>query len=114
MLDLMKIQALGEIPVDNQSNYRRTIENIDLVFEQSSCLYLFYEQLFSDETIGRLSDFLCLPYRPPASEARVNSCPAGDAPPAMLEDIATQIYRPVYDFVQDRFGCLPREWRPLK
>jgi hypothetical protein len=113
ILDLVRIESLGDFPLENQSNYRRTIQNIDASIDKESCTYLFYEELFCCETIISLSESLGLQYKIPDLGIRINSCSSGDGPPSELVDRAVQIHEPVYAFVRDRFGCYPEKWRAL-
>lgn len=99
-----------------RSNYQKTIEELESVIPADRILYFFYETLTSPKTgpaeIRRLEDRLGLQrieLDPALFDKSVNA-----SPPATLnreqETAAHDIFRPVYEFVEKRFGPQPG-WR---
>ena len=96
-----------------RSDYRRTIEALEAAVPAERVLYLFYENLFTPEAMGRLATFLGI--RPIRADfgRRVN---AGRTLPVRLEGAllarARVRFLPVYEYVAARFGDeLPTAWR---
>lgn len=99
-----------------RSNYHRTIEELESAISADRILYFFYETMTSPETgpaeIRRLEDALGL--KPVDLAQQLFKRPVNASPPATLgrelEAAAIDVFRPVYDFVEQRFGRQPG-WR---
>lgn len=100
----------------NRSDYRRTIGELESVIPADRILYFFYETMTSAETgpaeIRRMEDGLGLEHADLGQE--LFNRPVNASAPASLsrkqEAAAVDLFRPVYDFVEKRFGRLPG-WR---
>ncbi len=95
-----------------RGRYDLTLKAMDNVFQPEEMLVLFFEELFTDATIARITDFLGISARLARFEKRVNSnlnkVKLNDANAAMIREA----YTPVYDYCRLRFGsALPVSWR---
>ncbi len=92
-----------------RSDYPRTIEELEKAVPQEDILYLFYEDLFTEESISRLTDFLGIDYIPFSNE-RVNSG-TGEGAPLEWKRLAREELATVYDFVNAKFSAeVPAYW----
>ncbi len=101
--------AGGERELDLRCDYRGALERIFAAVPASERLVLFYETLFSTETIQRLTDFLGLSALAPDTERRVY----GAVPiplDAAREAAARKRLAPQYAYVRNTFGALPPQW----
>lgn len=93
-----------------RSDYARTITELEAAVPQGQILYLFYEELFSDERLHELCNFLGLDFVPGHYDEKVFAGMVADAPEAWLTS-ARQRLAPVYEFVSQRFGArVPQSW----
>jgi hypothetical protein len=97
-----------------RSDYRVMLNTMDAEVPKERGLVLFFERLFSDESLKRLCGFLDIGFRPGAYDRVVNG---GDALPALREDVETVLQErlaPVYRDLAARFGQqLPDEWHNI-
>jgi len=100
-----------ELPGGRDSDYERTVRMIDSVFPEEDRLYLFYEDLFTEASIRRLTGFLGVDYAPPLFDVRHNDDKLALDLPADLAVDAARRLSGVYRFVASRFGALPAHWR---
>ena len=100
-------------PAMLRSRYDLTIQTIEGVVPGDRVLYLFFETMFNQTEMDRLTAFLGVRAWPAPIDRKVHeSVTAGVRPPEALEDEAVEALRPVYDFVRGRFGALtPEAWR---
>ncbi len=88
-----------------RTRYDITIKNLEKVFDENNIFYGFYEELFNDESIRRLDDFLGIPFEPGNYDLRVNE---GQKPnefnKIVYEKIIANYYRDTYKFIFDKFG----------
>jgi hypothetical protein len=103
-------------PAMARSRYDRTIERFERVVPRERMFYLFFETMFRQEEMDRLTDFLGIGRRAAPVERKVHpGVRAEVAFPAALEAEAAAALRPVYDFVRARFGdAVPAAWRPAE
>ncbi len=102
-----------------RSRYDLTIERLERAVPRARIGYFFFETLFRQEEIDRLCDFLGVARHPARFERRVNAdrgeeraAGGSEAILAALEEQATEVLAPTYDFVRARFGALvPARWR---
>lgn len=95
-----------------RGRYDLTLRAMDKVFAPEEMLVLFYENLFTDESIVRVTDFLGVSAKPALFEKRVNAnlkkLKLGAADAAVIRDA----YAPVYEYCRERFGsAVPASWR---
>lgn len=94
-----------------KGDYCQTINNLESVVSRDNILYLFYENLFTDESIKKICDFLDIEYLSANFSSRVNK---GDYSKDIsgIDLHAEELYRPIYDFCRERFGDdVPDSWR---
>ena len=99
-----------------RSRYDLTIRTIESVIPADRVLYLFFETMFNQAEMDRLTAFLGVRSRPAPVDRKVHeSASAGVRFPVALEAEAVEALRPVYEFVRGKFGALtPDEWYALE
>jgi hypothetical protein len=96
-----------------RSRYDLTIERLERAVPRERVCYLFFETLFRQEEIDRLTDFLGVARRPADFGDKVNAARSGGAK-ASTEETARAVatLAPAYEFVRARFGdAVPPSWR---
>ena len=88
---------------------------LESVFERNQIFYGFYETLFSQAEINRLTNFLECPAMSPEFGQVVHASPKSNVEleglSELLEEIR-QFYAPSYTWARDRFGdAVPEAWR---
>lgn len=88
-----------------RSRYDETIAAVEAVFPPEKVHYEFYEDLFNDAAIERITRFAGLPFRPADFGARVNASPL--QMPVARGDVARvrELLEPTYRFCGERFGA---------
>ena len=105
-LDLLQNREFIE-----RSRYNKTIYAVERAFSVNEIIYLFYETLFRAETIGKLCDFLGIPYKPANVENVIRPGGEHDGIPPELERHIRAKFKGTYSFCRKRFGDdLPPEW----
>jgi hypothetical protein len=96
-----------------RSRYDRTIRELEAAVLPERIAYFFFERLFQQSELDRLTAFLGVGSRPGRFHRKVNVGAGGDiAIPPALEARAMEALAPVYDFVRGRFGdAVPEKWR---
>lgn len=93
-----------------RSDYERTITALETAVPAADILYLFYEDLFTDQSLQRLCDFAGLRFVPGQYDERVFAGITADAPEGWAR-AARDKMAGVYDFVARRFGArVPAAW----
>lgn len=91
--------------------YDLTISSLLKVFDEQDLFFGFYETLFTDQEIRRLTDFLGIDYLQPDFTKRVNVGLPGRPLSRKEVEVALEAYRPVYEFCDNFFGSLvPDSW----
>lgn len=87
-----------------RSRYDETIAAVEAVFAPEQIHYEFYESLFNDAAIERITRFAGLPFRPADFGARVNASPL--QMPIGRGELARvrKMLEPTYRFCGERFG----------
>lgn len=104
-------RALQSPPIMARADYAGTFADLDMAFAREDVLTLFYEDLFSEQTLRRLGDFASVDFRPADTQTRRNRTKLEaklpeDARAAFLETLKGQ-----YAFCRDRFGDqIPDQW----
>ncbi len=88
-----------------RSRYDETIAAVEAVFAPEQVHYEFYESLFNDAAIERITRFAGLPFRPADFGARVNASPL--QMPVGRGELARvrEMLEPTYRFCGERFGA---------
>lgn len=93
-----------------RSDYTRTVTELEAVVARDHILYLFYEDLFSDQSLERLCAYLGIGFKPGQYDEKVFAGMVADAPEGWLHEARKRL-APVYNFVSDRFGAdVPAAW----
>lgn len=88
-----------------RTRYENTIRNLDSCFEAGDIFYGFYENLFTQDTITRLENFLDIEDFSPDTKTKYNITDRKEL--NLDKDLARDIanfYRDTYDICQDRFN----------
>ena len=94
----------------NRVNYAHTVGVLDEVFGDD-IFYNFYENLFQDDTITSLCNFLNIPHAPGNFDLRVNVSKTKNVIDAADTARFAAGYQQVYDFCAKRFGAnVPQKW----
>ena len=104
-------EALQSAPIMARADYRATVEALDACIHEKDILYLFYEDLFAEETLRRLCNFVGADYWPGNLGERANARQLTDDLPSDARVAFCDALAPQYDFCKDRFGVsLPENW----
>ena len=96
-----------------RSDYAAAVTTLDKVFPKDRVLHMFYEGLFTDESIGVICGFLGIDPEPADFSQRVNVGRASAMPDVFVE-LAEKELVATYRFCRQRFGdAVPGSWRPL-
>jgi hypothetical protein len=87
-----------------RARYDNTIQNIEAVFDANEIHYAFYEELFTENSIKEICDYLEIPFIPPNFNHNPNKSRTSNKIPDALKQEIVEFYKPVYDFVSARFG----------
>jgi hypothetical protein len=102
----------------SRSDYRTTIETLETIVPADRILYLFFEDLFSRQSvvpeIRRVEEFLGLgPMPAPWLLDQVEDKKNVSESIALKHEnrrAAEETLRPIYEFVQQKFGTMPNGW----
>ncbi len=112
--DILRLwpEALRSKTLNARADYRETVSNLDTIFDADQVLYLFYEELFSSESVRRLSEFAGLEPLPFDLETRFNETTVKLAMPPDAAQALGERLGPQYAFCRKRFGkAVPASWR---
>lgn len=94
-----------------RGRYDLTIGKVLKVFDRENVFFGFYETLFTEKEMMRLTDFLGIDYLAPDFSKRLNSSTQAGALSKKEITLAREIYQPVYEYCTAFFGSdLPRTW----
>ena len=94
-----------------KSNYAKTIKTLETVVPSGNILYLFYESLFSSESVKKICDFLGVEYLEANFSKKVNQG-RYDRAALSVNEIDHSIYHSIYEYCSRRFGNdIPDKWR---
>ena len=97
-------ERMNEASVEMRTRYERTFEALDAAFDSDDVYYGFYETLFSDAEVKKITEFLGVDYIDPDFDKLVNASPH----PAQLDQAsiaqARNYYDATYRACMDRFG----------
>jgi hypothetical protein len=96
--------ALADPQIIMRTRYDQTIANLRNEFKPEELLFLFYEELFCDESIQIICQFLGIEIRPADFSKRVNVSPDVGHIDSEFEQAARKVLDPVYVFCADQFG----------
>lgn len=101
-------------PAMLRSRYDLTIRALDAAVPADKVFYFFYETMFRQSEMDRLSDFLGVARRSAPVDRMVHASKYSSMGfPPEIEAAAREALAPTYDFVRARFGDLtPEKWQP--
>ncbi len=92
-------------------SYNKTIENVTDVFPEDEIHFEFFENLFNDESVRKITDFLGIDFIK-GKYSRVKNPAPREAMTGEMRAAARKTFAPVYEYCFDRFGDrVPRQWR---
>ena len=86
-----------------RTRYDRTIQEIEKVFPDEDVFYGIFEELFTRETIERLSCFLSLEPKFDFVERKINASPKRDDLDLSLQHEIREFYDQVYNYCYVKF-----------
>lgn len=103
-LEQVLAERHGEPVYALRNQYQETIAALDRSFGEDGAWYGFYEDLFTEDRMREVCDFLRIDFRPPELDERRNASadPVGTLPDHLVRMVAEH-YRPTYDGVAARF-----------
>lgn len=105
------LRLLDNPTIYETGRYDLTVSSLLNVFGEQDLFFGFYETLFNEKEIKRLTDFLGVEYLQPDFEKRVNAGLTGRPLSKQEVETAFETYRPVYEFCTDFFGSqVPDSW----
>lgn len=87
-----------------RSDYRATIENLDAVFGQR-VYYGLYEDLFRDQSVFAVCDYLGMKRKPGVYNIRKNASPSENKISKKVMQSFVEHYEDQYKFCRERFGA---------
>lgn len=93
-----------------RTNYHQTIQQIFESFEPEDIYIGFYENMFEDTEIEKLSRFLGIPPKVNFSSVRVNKTKSKTTSDEALESEIISFYKNVYDYCYEKFPITRTLW----
>lgn len=106
------VNALDDRLYVKRTQYHETLAAVRAVFPAEDILVSFYEDMFCDEEIARICNFLSLSFVPGAYGDKSNAAPKPAKLDPELAALARERFAPVYDYCRAEFGeRVPASWR---
>ena len=86
------------------THYEITINNIEKSFDPKDIFYDFYENLFQESTLSRLSQFLGIAFSEPDFQAKINASPKNERLSLELNKKIALEYKETYVKMIEKFG----------
>lgn len=102
-IELLK-KKYSEADYEIRTRYETTIRNLDLAFSTDQVYYGFFERMFAEDEIKRLTSFLGINYLTPNLGERINYSPQKEAIPSEVVTEVRNHYAETYRFCMSRFG----------
>lgn len=103
--------ATNRLPKIERGDYQRTITELEAVIPAHRIMYLFYENLFSEQSLDAISHFLQISGLTGDLSHYANRGTTAVLPEDVAEALRSA-FAPQYRFVRDRFGAdVPKQWR---
>lgn len=94
-----------------RSDYAATVQSIDAAFAPEDRHYEFFEELFTNDAITRIFDFVGIdPVTFDFSDNPNEGIKIARPSPEDWQRVHRK-FEPIYDFIEKRFGRLPTGWR---
>lgn len=86
------------------TRYEKTVTVIEKVFDPADIFYDFYENLFNESTLSRLSQFLQITLSDPAFKTKINASPKNEELSLELREKIANEYKDTYTKMIKKFG----------
>ncbi len=93
-----------------RTNYKKTIETLESVFEEKNIFYGIYEEMFKEENINQLSSFLDLNYNPTFRDIKIKSYPKINHIDKDLKYEILRYYGDIYEYCFKKFPQTKSLW----
>ena len=99
-----------------RTKYEDTIKKLENVFSKDEIHYEFYESLFNEESVRKITDFLEIEYMKPNFQEKINESKKSDEIESeAIKTIVTNYYRKTYLFCDEKFnGKVEKYWGNYK
>lgn len=104
LVDLVS-QTYQSYPVEARTRYDKTIQNLESVFSPSDTHYVFFEELFTTETMNGIEKWLNISPIPADFDERIGPGTHKVSIPQELRKDIRNHYQPVYEFCEKKFGA---------
>jgi hypothetical protein len=110
--DFDVLKTCRKTPVEIRTRYEVTISEIEQAFAPEDIYYGFYENLFNEQTIKEITDFISVDYRTPNFKKKINHAQSKQEISTNTRLTIFNHYRPTYEFVANKFGSesITRFW----
>jgi hypothetical protein len=96
------MKALEDPYHNRRSDYLNTIRNIEKVFPNTSICYLFYEELFTQECMRKLEEFLHIKIKGADFSSKINTTPKVQINESHYDTVKAQLIKQ-YNFIKNHF-----------
>lgn len=93
-----------------RGDYKNIITQLETVFDPNELHYVFYENLFSDDGIKGICEFLDVDFRPGKYSDNINFAENQKPIPPKLAKLARLHFADIYDFCRHKFNDVPESW----
>ena len=93
-----------------RTNYKKTIETLESVFEKKNIFYGIYEEMFKEENINQLSSFLDLNSNPTFGDIKIESYPKINHIDKDLKYEIIKYYGDIYEYCFKKFPQTKSLW----
>ncbi len=100
--------------LQKRTDYEKSLTNMTASISRDSILFLFFETMFTDETVNRIADFLNISHKSGQFSQVAHPGSDVDIDPDQRRRALDQL-KPQYDFVRNFFqGAVPSAWNANK
>jgi hypothetical protein len=92
------------------TNYKKTIETLESVFEKKNIFYGIYEEMFKEENINQLSSFLDTDSNPTFGDIKIESYPKLNYIDKDLKYEIIRFYEDIYEYCFKKFPQTKYLW----
>lgn len=98
-------QTYRTYPVEARTRYDKTIQNLESVFSPEQIHYLFFEELFTNESMSKIEKWLDISPIPADFDERIGPGTHKVSIPEELRQSIRNHFGEVYDFCRQKFGA---------
>ena len=105
-----ELHESGRLARMPRADYARTIRELEAAIPPERIHYAFYHDPMPQDAADTICDFLGIERQPIPDKLRTNA-DRGLSPPAEVEEMMIEAFRPQYEFATGRFGvAVPEDW----